>query len=503
MRHTLNLPEPKLHYRLSESTDLYVVQGDIVDLPVDILVSPDDTRLSMGGGASRRIFERGGSQVLQRTSLRSGVTLEVAGSAGLGEVFESEPGRLDVRAVFHTAVVDWEKDLLPTTETIRAVTYECICRARERSHNAHGPLAHESIAFPLMGSGAGGLAEPDSLAGILGAAVDASAVPEPVSIVVCLPPWRPPPDKWRITLEALLTTMRGTGLSEALGDDVAVSPAPKASDEITDAERLVRWLPAPVAVPMFSALQGVGGWERFSNALQTAEALVRFLACCSVATDLPDRRGERINAGAMILGRGPTLGVWVGILRENIRKLRHFDPALVDPLVDWNGKRPALGRYLFEQLPPIRNKYVHGSTPPDDAFLDLLPTVLEPLSQLAHSFASLTSYRLVAPVRFDWGEGDIVRYVFRTLQGPFAVFPTSIGEATQRLYTKHVYLGNPGKELESSPWLELDPLVLFAVCPTCQRDDVFFYDQSSGEGLEYRSFVSGHTKLVKSTTTAF
>jgi hypothetical protein len=91
----------------------------------------------------------------------------------------------------------------------------------------------------------------------------------------------------------------------------------------------------------------------------------------------------------------------------------------------------------------------------------------------------------------------------RVLEGPYAVFPTQVLTLppAPRLRMRHVMLRN--EDTSSTPWFDLDPLMTFAVCPKCQRDDVFFFESVAGShSFDFRSFISGHrrTESIPSDT---
>jgi len=96
-------------YNLSARTAVHVIKRDITELDVDVLVSSDDTRLSMGGGVSGRIRRQAGKVIFDRVSLRTGKTFQEVGRVAVGEIFASPGGRLKAQKVFQTAVVDWEQ----------------------------------------------------------------------------------------------------------------------------------------------------------------------------------------------------------------------------------------------------------------------------------------------------------------------------------------------------------------------------------------------------------
>jgi len=146
----------------------------------------------------------------------------------------------------------------------------------------------------------------------------------------------------------------------------------------------------------------------------------------------------------------------------------------------------------------LRNDYIgHGVAVTEGTYTKLLPSVLGRLEELGKLLGELRPRSLLVPVEFDWADENNVRYVFRILEGPFAVFPTTIVESPLKLLKRRVYLGDLLEPADAMRWLDLDPIVQFANCPTCGRDDIFFFERRDHNEIQFRSFISGHeTKAV-------
>jgi O-acetyl-ADP-ribose deacetylase (regulator of RNase III) len=117
-----------------------IYQGDITNLVTDVIVSSDDTSLKMNGGVSWKIREVGGEEIYRET--RNLIPLS------LGNVAVTTAGKLQAKKIFHGVVMDWHHEILPSQNVIRQVVRTCIEMA-----NQYG---FKSIAFPLLGTGAGG-----------------------------------------------------------------------------------------------------------------------------------------------------------------------------------------------------------------------------------------------------------------------------------------------------------------------------------------------------------
>lgn len=117
--------------------ELVVVQGDIADEVADILVSPDDTALSMSGGASAALAEAAGDELRaaaqQKAPLDSG---EIAVTPAFG---------LFADYVVHAAATASGA----TSDSIREVVRGALTATAKNDC--------DSIVFPLIGGGVGGI----------------------------------------------------------------------------------------------------------------------------------------------------------------------------------------------------------------------------------------------------------------------------------------------------------------------------------------------------------
>ncbi|MFX1299277.1 MAG: macro domain-containing protein, partial [Promethearchaeota archaeon] len=123
-------------------TMVRIYYGDIRDLSVDIMVSSDDTKLSMDSGVAKAILERGGPQIakeakkiLQKQKLK------------LGDVVVTNAGNNTAKKIFHAITFDAETQEFVTPYGVTKATYMCLYKADE--------FAYEKIAFPALGTGEG------------------------------------------------------------------------------------------------------------------------------------------------------------------------------------------------------------------------------------------------------------------------------------------------------------------------------------------------------------
>jgi WD40 repeat protein/O-acetyl-ADP-ribose deacetylase (regulator of RNase III) len=117
-----------------------IYQGDITNLATDVIVSSDDNYLTMGGGVSQRIRQVGGDEIYWQA--RNLIPLS------LGEVAVTTAGDLQAKKIFHTVVIDFDDREGPSNEVIQRVIHSCMKKANS--------YRFCSIAFPLVGTGAGG-----------------------------------------------------------------------------------------------------------------------------------------------------------------------------------------------------------------------------------------------------------------------------------------------------------------------------------------------------------
>jgi O-acetyl-ADP-ribose deacetylase (regulator of RNase III) len=124
-------------YQIGDSK-LILEFGDIIKSKADVLVSSDDSNLSMGGGVSASI----------RRAAGQGILIEVAKRvpAKLGDVIVTSAGLLPAKFVFHAITIGRSK----------ASGADVVARATRRSLQLVRELGLSSIAFPAIGAGVAG-----------------------------------------------------------------------------------------------------------------------------------------------------------------------------------------------------------------------------------------------------------------------------------------------------------------------------------------------------------
>lgn len=124
-------------HTIGQST-LRVDYCDITTLNVDVMVSSDDTDLSMGGGVSQALLRGGGQSVWREAQSQAPIPL--------GDVAVTTAGQLSAKRIFHSAVLDYARRDLTTIDLIRRVTERCLSLCEE--------MGFQSIAFPALATGA-------------------------------------------------------------------------------------------------------------------------------------------------------------------------------------------------------------------------------------------------------------------------------------------------------------------------------------------------------------
>jgi O-acetyl-ADP-ribose deacetylase (regulator of RNase III) len=116
-----------------------IYQGDITNLVTDVIVSSDDSYLTMGGGVSYSIREVGGDKIYREASNLIPLSF--------GEVAVTTAGQLQAKKVFHAVVIDFYAREGPSEELIQRVVHACMKKACG--------YKFRTLAFPLLGTGTG------------------------------------------------------------------------------------------------------------------------------------------------------------------------------------------------------------------------------------------------------------------------------------------------------------------------------------------------------------
>lgn len=123
-------------YKINNTT-FRVCYGDITKLTADALVSSDDNYLSMGGGVSEALLQKGGETI--RIEARKHAPLKI------GDVAVTAAGKLSAKYIFHVVTIDYTNMIFASADTIEAATFKCMQLADS--------LGLKLMAFPALGTG--------------------------------------------------------------------------------------------------------------------------------------------------------------------------------------------------------------------------------------------------------------------------------------------------------------------------------------------------------------
>ncbi|KGQ22388.1 macro domain-containing protein [Thermus filiformis] len=117
---------------------LKIAQGDITEFEGDAIVNAANNHLKLGAGVAGAILRKGGPSIQEEC--------DRIGRIRVGEAAVTGAGNLPVRYVIHAAVLGDEPASL---DTVRRATRNALEKAVE--------LGLKTVAFPLLGTGVGGL----------------------------------------------------------------------------------------------------------------------------------------------------------------------------------------------------------------------------------------------------------------------------------------------------------------------------------------------------------
>ncbi|WP_287371630.1 macro domain-containing protein [Oceanithermus sp.] len=115
-----------------------IAKGDITTFEGDAIVNAANDRLILGSGVAGAIRRKGGPGIQEECDRH--------GPIRVGEAAVTGAGRLPVKYVIHAAVLGSEP---ASYDSVRRATRAALEKARE--------LGLRAVAFPLLGTGVGGL----------------------------------------------------------------------------------------------------------------------------------------------------------------------------------------------------------------------------------------------------------------------------------------------------------------------------------------------------------
>ena len=136
-------------YQYKQST-VKLIFGDILSSQAEVLVSSDDSQLSMGGGVSRHIAEAAGEQYIMDAAKHPPLKL--------GDVAVTSAGKLKQKYIFHCVTIDFNtKDQTQNFQSIEEYYSFIIQQSVDKCFRLMQSINLSSIAFPLIGSGVAGI----------------------------------------------------------------------------------------------------------------------------------------------------------------------------------------------------------------------------------------------------------------------------------------------------------------------------------------------------------
>ena len=130
--------------RLDNGIEIVVAEGDITRFVVDAIVNPANSLMIMGGGVAGAIKRRGGAEIEEEALKHAPVPV--------GKAVVTGAGRLPAKRVIHAPTMERPAMRIPIENAVKA-TKAALDAAEEE--------CLETIAFPAMGAGVGGLSVED------------------------------------------------------------------------------------------------------------------------------------------------------------------------------------------------------------------------------------------------------------------------------------------------------------------------------------------------------
>ncbi|MEN3000172.1 MAG: macro domain-containing protein [Acidilobaceae archaeon] len=155
-----------MRFRLG-SSELLVTVGDLLQADVDAIVNPANSLMIMGGGVAGAIKRAEGEEI-EREAMRHA-------PLPIGRAVATRTKRLKAKLVIHAPTVE-RPGGSSSVEAVRAATLAALSVAGEEGVN--------SLAFPLLGAGVGGLSADVSAEAMVAAMKESPWLPERVVIVV-------------------------------------------------------------------------------------------------------------------------------------------------------------------------------------------------------------------------------------------------------------------------------------------------------------------------------
>jgi O-acetyl-ADP-ribose deacetylase (regulator of RNase III) len=144
-----------------------VLRGDITKVSADAIVNPANSLMIMGGGVAGAIKRAGGEEIEREAMGRAPVPI--------GAAIVTGAGRLGARYIIHAPTM--ERPAMATTpENVYLAARAALLKAKE--------LGLNSVAFPGLGTGVGGLPYDEAARAMLRAIAEFKDSPHPRQVLL-------------------------------------------------------------------------------------------------------------------------------------------------------------------------------------------------------------------------------------------------------------------------------------------------------------------------------
>lgn len=133
-------------------SEISVIFGNIIDSKAKVIVSSDDTDLSMGGGVSLQIRLKAGPSIR--------LDVPKLTPCDIGDVIVTTAGEMEQQYIFHCTTIDYHHNfqtfsslVISQSDVVEYVIRRCV----DKCFRLLNSLDIDSIAFPVLGSGVAGM----------------------------------------------------------------------------------------------------------------------------------------------------------------------------------------------------------------------------------------------------------------------------------------------------------------------------------------------------------
>lgn len=139
-------------YHINNST-IKIIFGNIVDSQAEVIVSSDDSDITMGGGVSMAIRRKEGTGAIQ-------LDVKKKTPAEIGDVVVSTAGTLPQKFIFHVITIDYNsinQSNIPVAVSKEDIHQYIIGHSIDKCFLLLQAMDLKSIAFPSIGAGVAGI----------------------------------------------------------------------------------------------------------------------------------------------------------------------------------------------------------------------------------------------------------------------------------------------------------------------------------------------------------